>query len=104
MLAQAKVYEERRDCLCEGLTQAGWEVERPKASMFVWAKIPEPYAEMGSIEFAIQCLKKAEVAVAPGRGFGEDGEGYLRIALVENENRLKQAIRQLRRAFPVDES
>ena len=71
--------------------------------MFVWAKIPEPYCEMGSIEFAIQCLKQAEVAVAPGRGFGEDGEGYLRIALVENEERLKQAVRQLRRAFPVDE-
>ena len=103
MLAQAKIYEERRDCLCEGLTSAGWQVEKPKASMFVWAKIPEPYAEMGSIEFAIQSLKKAEVAVAPGLGFGEDGEGYLRIALVENEKRLKQAIRQLRRAFPVNE-
>ncbi len=103
MLAQAKVYEKRRDFLCEGLTLAGWEVDVPKASMFVWAKIPEPYAAMGSIEFAIQCLQKAEVAVAPGRGFGEDGEGYLRIALVENENRLKQAIRQLRRAFPVNE-
>jgi alanine-synthesizing transaminase len=103
MLAQAKLYEERRDFLCDGLHQAGWEVEKPKASMFVWAKIPEPYAEMGSIEFAMQCLQKAEVAVAPGRGFGEDGEGYLRIALVENEERLKQAIRQLRRAFPVNE-
>ena len=103
MLAQAKLYEERRDFLCDGLHQAGWEVEIPKASMFVWAKIPEPYAEMGSIEFAMQCLQKAEVAVAPGRGFGEDGEGYLRIALVENEERLKQALRQLRRAFPVNE-
>ncbi|MBD3304963.1 aminotransferase class I/II-fold pyridoxal phosphate-dependent enzyme [candidate division KSB3 bacterium] len=102
MRAQAKIYEQRRDCLCEGLQRAGWEVEKPKASMFVWAKIPEPYCEMGSIEFAIQCLQKAEVAVAPGRGFGEDGEGYLRIALVENELRLQQAIRQLRRAFPVE--
>lgn len=101
MWAQAKIYEERRDCLCEGLTHAGWQVEKPKASMFVWAKIPKPYCEMGSIEFAMQCLQKAEVAVAPGRGFGEDGEGYLRIALVENEERLKQAIRQIRRAFPV---
>jgi alanine-synthesizing transaminase len=64
-------------------------------------KIPQPYAQMGSIEFAMQCLQKAEVAVAPGRGFGEDGEGYLRIALVENEARLRQAIRQIRRAFPV---
>ena len=103
MLLQAKLYEERRDFLCDGLHQAGWEVEIPRASMFVWAKIPEPYAEMGSIEFAMQCLQKAEVAVAPGRGFGEDGEGYLRIALVENEERLKQALRQLRRAFPVNE-
>lgn len=103
MLAQAKIYEQRRDFLCDGLTRAGWEVEKPKASMFVWAKIPEPYSEMGSIEFAIQCLQKAEVAVAPGRGFGEDGEGYLRIALVENEKRMQQAVRQLRRAFPVNE-
>ncbi len=103
MLEQARVYEERRDCLCDGLTRAGWDVEKPRASMFVWAKIPEPYSEMGSIEFAMQCLQKAEVAVAPGRGFGEDGEGYLRIALVENEKRLQQAIRQIRRAFPVNE-
>ncbi len=103
MLEQANVYAHRRDCLCDGLNQAGWDVEKPKASMFVWAKIPKPYSDMGSIEFAMQCLQKAEVAVAPGRGFGEDGEGYLRIALVENEKRLQQAIRQIRRAFPVDE-
>jgi len=101
MEAQAKVYERRRDCLCDNLAKAGWNIEKPKASMFVWARIPDPYREMGSIEFAIQCLKKAEVAVAPGRGFGEDGEGFLRIALVENEERLKQAVRQIRRAFPV---
>jgi alanine-synthesizing transaminase len=101
MLAQARIYEQRRDCLWEGLTQAGWQVEKPKASMFVWAKIPAPYCDMGSIEFAIQCIQKAEVATAPGRGFGEDGEGYLRIALVENEERLKQAVRQIKRAFPV---
>jgi alanine-synthesizing transaminase len=69
--------------------------------MFAWMPIPEPYREMGSIEFTLEMLKKAEVAVAPGRGFGEDGEGYLRIALVENENRLQQAVRQIRRAFPV---
>jgi alanine-synthesizing transaminase len=102
MRAQARIYQERRDVLCEGLARAGWEVEKPKATMFVWAKIPEPYAAMGSIEFAIQCLDKAEVAVSPGRGFGEDGEGYLRIGLVENEERLRQAVRQLRRAFPVN--
>jgi len=69
--------------------------------MFVWAKIPEPHRQMGSLEFAMECLKKAEVALAPGRGFGEDGEGYVRIALVENEERLRQAARQIRRAFPV---
>jgi alanine-synthesizing transaminase len=102
MREQAKIYEERRDCLCDGLNSAGWNIEKPKASMFVWAPIPEPYRQMGSIEFAIQCLQKAEVAVAPGGGFGEDGEGYVRIALVENEDRLKQAIRQIRRAFPVN--
>jgi alanine-synthesizing transaminase len=104
MRAQAAIYQQRRDVVCEGLTRAGWEVECPKATMFVWAKIPEPYAQMGSIEFAIQCLDKAEVAVSPGRGFGEDGEGYLRIGLVENEERLRQAVRQLRRAFPVNGS
>jgi alanine-synthesizing transaminase len=102
MRAQAEVYAQRRDTLCEGLMRAGWEVEKPKATMFIWVKIPEPYAAMGSIEFAIQCLKEAEVAVAPGRAFGEDGEGYLRISLIENEQRLRQAVRQLRRAFPVD--
>jgi alanine-synthesizing transaminase len=99
--AQSQIYEERRDVLCEGLTRAGWQIEPPKATMFAWVPIPEPYRKMGSIEFAMQCLQKAEVAVAPGRGFGEDGEGYLRIALVENEERLRQAVRQLKRAFPV---
>ncbi|GAB4533790.1 MAG: aminotransferase class I/II-fold pyridoxal phosphate-dependent enzyme [Anaerolineae bacterium] len=102
MRRQARVYEQRRDVLCEGLSRAGWEIEPPKATMFAWVKIPEPYRAMGSIEFAMQCLQKAEVAVAPGRGFGEDGEGYLRVALVENEQRLRQAVRQIRRAFPVD--
>ncbi len=101
MRDQARVYESRRDALCGGLERIGWSVDRPKASMFVWAPIPEPYRDMGSVEFAVQCLRKAEVAVAPGRGFGEDGEGYLRIALVENEERLKQAVRQLKRAFPL---
>ena len=102
MKAQADIYGGRRDCLCDGFNRAGWQVEKPRATMFVWAKIPEPYCEMGSIEFAIQCLIKANVAVAPGRGFGEDGEGYLRIALVENEKRLQQAVRQLKRAFPAE--
>jgi len=102
MLEQAEIYRQRRDVLCEGLTRAGWQIEPPKATMFAWVQIPEPYRQMGSIEFAMECLQKAEVAVAPGRGFGEDGEGYLRVALVENEQRLRQAVRQLRRAFPVD--
>ncbi len=102
MLEQAEIYRQRRDVLCEGLTRAGWQIEAPKATMFAWVKIPEPYRRMGSIEFAMECLQKAEVAVAPGRGFGEDGEGYLRVALVENEQRLRQAVRQIRRAFPVD--
>ena len=101
MREQAKIYESRRDCLCDGLKRIGWAAEKPKASMFAWVPIPDPYRKMGSIEFAVQCLKKAEVAVAPGRGFGEDGEGYLRIALVENEQRLQQAVRQLKRAFPL---
>jgi len=101
MKEQAAIYQARRDVLVDGLNRAGWSVEKPKGSMFVWAPIPEPYKELGSIEFAIQCLKKAEVAVAPGLGFGDDGEGFLRIALVENEERLRQAVRQLRRAFPV---
>jgi len=99
--AQAEIYVKRRDCLCDVLNKANWTVDKPKATMFVWAKIPEPYRELGSIEFAMQCLQQAEVAVAPGRGFGEDGEGYIRIALVENEERIKQAVRQIKRDFPV---
>ena len=101
MRAQAAIYQQRRDVLVDGLNGAGWQVEKPRGSMFVWAPIPEPHRSMGSIEFAVQCLRQAEVAVAPGRGFGEDGEGFLRIALVENEERLRQAVRQIRRAFPV---
>ena len=101
MRAQADIYAARRDCLLDGLGRSGWEVESPKATMFIWQKIPEPYRSMESIEFALRCLKDAEVAVAPGRGFGEDGEGYIRIALVENEERLRQAVRQIRKAFPV---
>ena len=99
---QAQVYEKRRDCLAENLIRIGWDVKKPKASMFVWVRIPGKYADMGSIEFAAGCLEKANVALAPGRGFGEDGEGYVRIALVENEQRLKQAVRQLGRAFPIE--
>jgi alanine-synthesizing transaminase len=98
--AQAKVYEHRRDVLCEGLARIGWRVTVPKASMFVWAKIPEPFASrMGSMEFATKLLEEADVAVSPGAGFGAAGEGYVRMALIENENRLRQAVRQIGRAL-----
>ena len=100
---QAMRYQNRRDVLCDGLKPAGWEVEPPKATMFVWAKIPAPYDRMGSLKFAFELMDKALVAAAPGSGFGEAGEGYLRLALVENEKRLQQAVRQIRRAFPVKE-
>ena len=96
---QARVYQTRRDVLCDGLERIGWNVDRPKATMFVWARIPEPWAQMGSIDFAFKLMEEAEVAVAPGRAFGEPGEGYLRLALVEKEPRLRQAVRQIRRAL-----
>jgi len=92
---QAKIYESRRDALCKGLGRMGWPVEKPKAGMFVWTKIPEPYARMGSMAFAVKLMEEANVAVAPGIGFGEEGEGYLRLALVENEHRIRQALRQM---------
>ncbi len=88
-------YQSRRDTLCDGLTRLGWEVEKPKAGMFVWAKIPEPWAKMGSIDFSMKLLDEGGVAVSPGRGFGEDGEGYLRLAIVENSQRLRQAVREI---------
>lgn len=94
---QAKVYERRRDVLVDGLNSIGWKVERPRASMFVWTRIPEMYRHLGSMEFSIRMMEEAEVAVSPGIAFGEEGEGYLRIALVENENRIRQAIRQIRK-------
>jgi len=101
MRTQAEVYSARAQCLTDALVKAGWKAVKPKATMFAWVPMPEQYLGMGSIEFAVQLLKKAEVAVSPGRGFGEDGEGYLRIALVENEKRIQQAVRQIKRAFPV---
>jgi alanine-synthesizing transaminase len=96
---QAMVYQRRRDCLCSGLQRAGWDVVPPKATMFAWMPIPPPWREMGSIDFALKLMREAEVAVAPGRGFGENGEGFLRIALVENENRIRQAVRQIKRCL-----
>ncbi len=93
----AAIYQERRNALCDGLERLGWDIDRPKAGMFVWAKIPEPWAKMGSIEFAMKLLDEGGVAVSPGRGFGEDGEGYLRLAIVENSQRLRQAVREIGR-------
>ena len=93
------MYQSRRDVLCEGLNQAGWSVTPPKATMFVWAKIPEPFASMGSLEFSKLLLDKAKVAVSPGVGFGEYGEGYVRFGLIENEHRTRQAVRGIKRVL-----
>jgi alanine-synthesizing transaminase len=98
---QALVYEGRRDVLSGGLRELGFEVEKPRAGMFVWAKIPEPYSGMGSMSWSLACLDKARIVVSPGLGFGEEGEGWVRIALTENEERLRQALRQLKAAFPL---
>ena len=99
-LAQIAEYQMRRDVLVEGLNRLGWSVESPKAGMFVWAPMPEPWrSRMGSIDFAMKLLEEAEVAVSPGRGFGETGEGFLRLALVENDQRLRQAVRQIGRCL-----
>jgi len=94
-----ETYRRRRDALVRGLNRLGWHVEPPKATMFVWAKIPEPFAKMGSLEFSMRLLKEAGVAVSPGIGFGTGGEGYVRFALIENEHRIKQALRGIRRFF-----
>jgi alanine-synthesizing transaminase len=95
----AKVYQARRDTLCDGLSRIGWEMEPPRGTMFAWAPIPEPYREMGSIEFAKHLVTEAGVALSPGVGFGPDGDGHVRFALIENEQRTAQAIRQLRKAL-----
>jgi len=88
-----EIYRKRRDCLVEGFARIGWKFEKPKGTMFVWAPIPEPFRQMGSVEFSKLLLTKAKVAVSPGIGFGEHGEGFVRFALVENEHRIRQAIR-----------
>jgi alanine-synthesizing transaminase len=88
-------YQKRRDVLVKGLTQAGWPVEKPRGSMFLWAPIPERFRAMGSLEFSKLVLEKAQVAVSPGIGFGPLGEGYVRFALVENEQRIRQATRSI---------
>lgn len=92
----AEKYRKRRNVLCESLYRIGWEVEKPKATMFVWAKIPEAFESMGSIEFSKFLLQEARVATSPGIGFGEYGEGYIRFALIENEHRIKQAVKGIR--------
>jgi len=98
--AQSEVYRKRRDVLCDGLTRIGWDVSPPKAGMFLWAKIPETWSEqLDSMQFAMKLLGEADVAVSPGSGFGPAGEGYLRMALVENENRLRQAVRNIGRCL-----
>ncbi len=94
-----EMYKRRRDSLCKGLLSIGWEVEVPKATMFVWAKIPPQFEQMGSIEFSKKLLTEAKVAVSPGVGFGEYGEGYVRFSLIENEHRIKQAVRGMRKLF-----
>ena len=91
------IYQSRRDVLCEGLERIGWDIPKPKGTMFVWAPMPEPYRDMGSLEFAKMLIQECKVAVSPGIGFGEYGDDYVRIALVENEQRIRQAARNLRR-------
>ncbi len=95
-------YQSRRDVLVKGLHEAGWMVENPKASMYIWALIPEPYRAMGSLEFAKRILEEAKVAVSPGIGFGDYGDEYVRFALIENEQRTRQAVRGIKEMFRKD--
>jgi alanine-synthesizing transaminase len=94
------VYRSRRDALCDGLDRIGWPIARPRGTMFAWAPIPEPYRALGSLEFAVKLAREARVAVSPGVGFGPGGDGHVRFALVENEQRIGQAVASLRRALP----
>ncbi len=94
-----KIYECRRNVLVKGLNSAGWKIELPKATMFVWAEIPEPFKKMGSLEFCKFLITEAKVAVSPGIGFGEGGDNYVRFALVENEHRIKQAVAGIRKVL-----
>jgi alanine-synthesizing transaminase len=94
-----EIYRSRRDALCDGLNRIGWNLTPPKATMFVWAPIPEPYREMGSLEFSSFLVSEAEVATSPGVGFGPGGDSHVRFALIENEQRIGQAVRNLRRAL-----
>jgi alanine-synthesizing transaminase len=94
-----ETYKRRRDTLVDGLTRMGWKVEAPRGTMFLWAPIPDPYRDMGSLDFSFHVLHAAKVAVSPGIGFGSEGEGFVRFALVENEQRIAQATRSLRKAL-----
>ncbi len=94
-----EIYRARRNVLCEGLRRAGWEITPPRATMFVWAEIPDEFKPMGSVEFSKFLLREAKVAVSPGIGFGEYGDSFVRIALIENEHRIRQAVRGIRRAL-----
>jgi alanine-synthesizing transaminase len=96
-----EIYQGRRDALCDGISRMGWELPKPKGTMFVWAPIPEAYREMGSIEFASFLVREANVATSPGVGFGPGGEGFVRFALIENEQRIAQAVRNLKKALPL---
>jgi len=97
---QSSHYQRRRDVLVEGLNRIGWNVTPPKAGMFVWAKIPDPWPQrMNTMDFSLMLLEKGGVVASPGSGFGPAGEGYVRLALVENENRLRQAVRQIGRCL-----
>jgi alanine-synthesizing transaminase len=96
------MYKERRDILVEGLHQAGWKVQSPEASMFIWAELPEAYRQIGSLAFSQLMIEHAEVAVAPGIGFGEYGDTHVRIAMVENKQRLRQAVRNIKHFLAQD--
>jgi alanine-synthesizing transaminase len=95
-----EIYRSRRDALCDGLARIGWPIARPRGTMFVWAPIPEPFRELGSLEFAVRLAREAHVAVSPGAGFGSGGDAHVRFALVENQQRIGQAVAGLRRALP----
>jgi alanine-synthesizing transaminase len=98
----AAQYQRRRDVLVKGLHDAGWQVETPKASMYIWARIPEAYRALGSLEFATQLLARAKVSVSPGIGFGDHGDDHVRFALIENEARIRQAVRGIKAMFKAD--
>lgn len=95
-----EIYEQRRNALCEGLNRIGWELEPPQGTMFVWAPIPEPYKEFGALEFSKLLVTEADVATSPGIGFGPGGDGHVRFALIENEQRIAQGVRNLKKALP----